>query len=79
MGGYLTQDPAVEKWVRMRESTAKHFRWNSRNVRVVGILGLVIPAGFMYLSLTYDRQSKGAFKWAAKGPSPKPAPVEDDE
>ncbi|KAF9321373.1 hypothetical protein BG000_002501 [Podila horticola] len=75
MGGYLTQDPAVEKWVRMRESTAKHFRWNARNVRTVGILGLVIPAGFLYLSVTYDRQ----FQWAAKGPSPKPAPVEDDE
>lgn len=54
MGGYLTQDPAVEKWVRMRESTAKHFRWNARNVRNVGILGLVIPAGFLYLSVTYD-------------------------
>lgn len=54
MGGYLTQDPAVEKWVRMRESTAKHFRWNARNVRTVGILGLVIPAGFLYLSVTYD-------------------------
>lgn len=50
----MTQDPAVEKWVRMRESTAKHFRWNARNVRNVGILGLVIPAGFLYLSVTYD-------------------------
>ncbi|CAO3573734.1 unnamed protein product [Mortierella alpina] len=45
MGGYLSPDPAVEKWVRMRESTAKHFQWNGRNIRTVAILGLVIPAG----------------------------------
>ncbi|KAF9571115.1 hypothetical protein EC968_001034 [Mortierella alpina] len=74
MGGYLTPDPAVEKWVRMRESTAKHFRWNSRNVRSMGILGLVIPAGIYYLASEYDAK----FKWAAKGPSPKAAPVEED-
>ncbi|KAG0214362.1 hypothetical protein BGX28_002179 [Mortierella sp. GBA30] len=74
MGGYLTPDPAVEKWVRMRESTAKHFRWNNRNVRSVGILGLVIPAGLYYIATKYD----GQFKWAAKGPSPKAAPVEED-
>ncbi|KAG9326089.1 hypothetical protein KVV02_002777 [Mortierella alpina] len=54
MGGYLTPDPAVEKWVRMRESTAKHFRWNSRNVRSIGLLGLVIPAGIYYLAVEYD-------------------------
>ena len=54
MAGYLQQDPAVEKWVRMRESTAKHFRWNARNVRTIGILGLVIPAGILYLATEYN-------------------------
>jgi hypothetical protein len=54
MGGYLTQDPAVEKWVRMRESTAKHFAWNARNVRTVGILGLVIPGALLYLAVATD-------------------------
>ncbi|KAF9291815.1 hypothetical protein BKA57DRAFT_499566 [Linnemannia elongata] len=75
MGGYLTHDPAVEKWVRMRESTAKHFAWNTRNVRSVGILGLVIPGALLYLSVVTD----GQFKWAAKGPSPKAAPVEEED
>ncbi|KAF9954149.1 hypothetical protein BGZ72_004799 [Mortierella alpina] len=74
MGGYLSPDPAVEKWVRMRESTAKHFRWNSRNIRSVGILGLVIPAGIYYFAAKYDAKAK----WAAIGPSPKAAPVEED-
>ncbi|KAF8937771.1 hypothetical protein EDD21DRAFT_363766 [Dissophora ornata] len=67
MAGYLTPDPAIEKWVRMRESTAKYFRWSGRNIRSVGILGLVVPAGLLYLAVKYDRQ----FQWAAKGPSPK--------
>ncbi|KAF9920590.1 hypothetical protein FBU30_009556 [Linnemannia zychae] len=75
MGGYLTQDPAVEKWVRMRESTAKHFAWNTRNVRSIGLLGLVIPAALLYLAT----ETAGQYKWAAKGPSPKAAPAQDDE
>jgi hypothetical protein len=54
MGGYLTTDPAVEKWVRMRESTAQYYRWNSRNIRSVGLLGLVIPAGLLYLAANYQ-------------------------
>lgn len=54
MGGYLTHDPAVEKWVRMRETTARHFAWNARNVRSVGILGLVIPGALLYLSVVTD-------------------------
>ncbi|KAF9291428.1 hypothetical protein BGZ68_004076 [Mortierella alpina] len=74
MGGYLSPDPAVEKWVRMRESTAKHFRWNSRNVRSIGLLGLVVPAGIYYLAVKYDAKAN----WAAMGPSPKAAPVEED-
>ncbi|KAG0056845.1 hypothetical protein BGZ83_003139 [Gryganskiella cystojenkinii] len=75
MAGYLQPDPAVEKWVRMRESTAKHFRWNARNVRTVAGLGLVIPAGILYLAVAYDRK----FDWVAKGPSPKAAPVEEED
>ncbi|KAF9187410.1 hypothetical protein BGZ51_001316 [Haplosporangium sp. Z 767] len=74
MGGYLTPDPAVEKWVRMRESTAKHFRWNSRNIRSVGLLGLVIPAGLLYFAAKYDRK----VDWRAMGPSPQDAPAEAD-
>ncbi|KAF9351934.1 hypothetical protein BGX34_000270 [Mortierella sp. NVP85] len=73
MGGYLQPDPAVEKWIRMRDSQAQYFRWSSRNIRSVAALGLVIPAGLLYLSLAYNNQ----FKWAAKGPSPKPADAED--
>ncbi|KAF9101241.1 hypothetical protein BGX27_011555 [Mortierella sp. AM989] len=75
MGGYLTHDPAVEKWVRMRESTAQHYRWNSRNIRIVGILGLVIPAGIYYLASNYEYK----FKWVAQGPQPKAAAVEEEE
>ncbi|KAI1297619.1 hypothetical protein EDD11_007012 [Mortierella claussenii] len=75
MGGYLTPDPAVEKWVRMRESTMDHFRWNNRNVRTVAILGLVIPVGIYYLAAKYENH----FHWVAKGPSPKSkAPQEED-
>ncbi|KAG0229634.1 hypothetical protein B0O80DRAFT_455568 [Mortierella sp. GBAus27b] len=74
MGGYLTTDPAVEKWVRMRESTAQYYRWNSRNIRSVALLGLVIPAGLLYLGANYQNQ----FQWAAKGPSPKPKNAEED-
>ncbi|KAG0353404.1 hypothetical protein BC939DRAFT_440958 [Gamsiella multidivaricata] len=74
MGGYLTPDPAIEKWVRMRESTAPYFRWSARNVRSVALLGLVIPAGILFVAEKYDRQ----FQWAAKGPSPK-APAEKEE
>ncbi|GJJ72661.1 hypothetical protein EMPS_05019 [Entomortierella parvispora] len=75
MAGYLQQDPAVEKWIRMRESTAKHFRWNARNVRTVGILGLIIPAGILYLATEYN----GTSKWAAQGPSPKVAAVAEED
>ncbi|KAF9205191.1 hypothetical protein BGZ49_004367 [Haplosporangium sp. Z 27] len=75
MGGYLTPDPAVEKWVRMRESTAKNFRWNSRNVRIVGILGLVIPAGIYYLAAEYEYK----FKWTAQGPQRKVAAVAEED
>ncbi|KAF9356725.1 hypothetical protein BGX26_004839 [Mortierella sp. AD094] len=75
MGGYLTPDPAVEKWVRMRESTAKHFRWNARNVRSVGLLGLVIPVGIYYVATEYEYK----FKWAAQGPQPKVAAVEEED
>ncbi|KAF9974695.1 hypothetical protein BGZ73_001853 [Actinomortierella ambigua] len=64
MGEYLQKDPAVEKWVRMRESTAQHFRWSPRNIRTIGLLGLVVPAGLLYLSVQYDRK----FDWAAKRP-----------
>ncbi|KAG0303802.1 hypothetical protein BGZ98_006275 [Dissophora globulifera] len=67
MGGYLTHDPAVEKWIRMRESTARHFRWNNRNVRLVSVLGLAIPAGILYLAVNYERKAN----WAAMGPSRK--------
>ncbi|KAF9897525.1 hypothetical protein BX616_005451 [Lobosporangium transversale] len=67
MGGYLTPDPAIEKWVRMRESTAKYFRWNGRNLRNVGILGLVIPAGLYYLASEYETKTR----WSALGPSRK--------
>ncbi|KAG0233690.1 hypothetical protein BGW42_007276 [Actinomortierella wolfii] len=65
MGEYLHKDPAVEKWVRMRESTAQHFKWSPRNIRTIGILGLVIPAGLMYLSLEYDHK----VDWTAKRPA----------
>ncbi|KAF9159541.1 hypothetical protein DFQ27_002925 [Actinomortierella ambigua] len=65
MGEYLHKDPAVEKWVRMRESTAQHFRWSPRNIRSIGLLGLVVPAGLLYLSVEYDRK----FNWAAKRPT----------
>lgn len=54
MGGYLHPDPAVEKWIRMRDSHAQFFRWNSRNLRSVGALGLAIPAGLMYLAVVYN-------------------------
>ncbi|KAF9430938.1 hypothetical protein BGZ76_000644 [Entomortierella beljakovae] len=75
MGGYLTTDPAVEKWVRMRESTAKHFRWNGRNIRTLGLLGLVIPAGVYYLADEYNYK----FKWTAQKAVAKPvAQVEED-
>ncbi|KAF9959061.1 hypothetical protein BGZ65_000904 [Modicella reniformis] len=74
MGGYLTQDPAIEKWVRMRESTAQHFRWSTRNIRSIGFLGLVIPAGILYFAAKYNNQ----FHWAAKGPS-QPKSVEEED
>ncbi|KAF9584521.1 hypothetical protein BGW38_006152 [Lunasporangiospora selenospora] len=75
MGGFLTPDPAVEKWVRMRESTNKYFRWNSRNLGFVGVLGLVIPAGIYYLA----DQNQNRFHWAAQGPSRKVAATEEQE
>ncbi|KAF9173172.1 hypothetical protein BGX21_008735 [Mortierella sp. AD011] len=75
MGGYLTTDPAVEKWVRMRETTARHFRWNNRNVRTVGILGLVIPAGIYYIASEYQDK----LHWRAQKPQPKVAAVEEED
>ena len=54
MGGYLKQDPAVERWVRMRETGSPYFRWSPRNIRIAGGLGLVVPGIIMYYAVKYN-------------------------
>ncbi|KAI0303376.1 hypothetical protein B0F90DRAFT_1710527 [Multifurca ochricompacta] len=60
--GYVNNDPAVDRWNRMREDVYKHFRFTSR-ASWISLTGLVlVPSALVYLSAQQDLK----WKWSGK-------------
>ncbi|CAL1703719.1 unnamed protein product [Somion occarium] len=50
MADYIKKDPAIERWVEMKENVYKHFRFTPRTT-VIAILGILVwPGAVFYLS-----------------------------
>lgn len=45
----LMLDPAVEKWVHMKESTHAYYRFTPRTLRIAFLMGVAAPVGIFYL------------------------------
>ncbi|KAH9001759.1 hypothetical protein EDB92DRAFT_1939586 [Lactarius akahatsu] len=60
--GYVNNDPAVDRWNRMREDVYKHFRFTSR-ASWISLTGLVlVPSALLYFSAQQDLK----WKWNGK-------------
>ncbi|KAF8478930.1 hypothetical protein DFH94DRAFT_693318 [Russula ochroleuca] len=60
--GYVNNDPAVDRWNRMREDVYKHFRFTSR-ASWISLTGMVlVPGALLYLSAQQDSK----WNWTGK-------------
>ncbi|KAI0094099.1 hypothetical protein BDY19DRAFT_297810 [Irpex rosettiformis] len=61
-GGPVRPDPAIERWVNMREDVYKTFRWTPKTT-MTGIVGLIVFPGLIYWAAS---STDLKYKWAGK-------------
>ncbi|GLB35285.1 putative nadh ubiquinone oxidoreductase [Lyophyllum shimeji] len=50
----VKEDPAIERWNRMREDAYLHFRWTRRTVQSAVVGFIVVPGIVYYLASKYQ-------------------------
>ncbi|KZV65851.1 hypothetical protein PENSPDRAFT_689514 [Peniophora sp. CONT] len=56
MGHAVHDDPALERWNAMREGAWAHFKLTKRNARPILVMGVLIPAGLLWLAASSDNK-----------------------
>ncbi|VDC05355.1 unnamed protein product [Peniophora sp. CBMAI 1063] len=56
MGHSVHDDPALERWNAMREGAWAHFKLTKRNTRPILMMGVIIPAGLLWLAASSDNK-----------------------
>ncbi|KAF8892695.1 hypothetical protein BD779DRAFT_1205329 [Infundibulicybe gibba] len=62
MAGHGAEDPAIERFNRMREEAYKNFRWTRQTTRTA-LLGFIIVPGVIYY---FSNQYHMKWDWVAK-------------
>ncbi|KAF8061458.1 hypothetical protein FPV67DRAFT_1509065 [Lyophyllum atratum] len=62
----VKEDPAIERWNRMREDAYLHFRWTRRTVRTAVVGFVVVPGIVYYLASKYQDK----FVWTQRKGEP---------
>jgi len=60
------EDPAIERWNRMREEAYIHFRWTRKTVRTAVVGFVVVPGIVYYLASKYQYK----FDWLQRKGEP---------
>ncbi|KAF8226185.1 hypothetical protein L208DRAFT_1303085, partial [Tricholoma matsutake] len=60
--GLCQEDPAIERWNRMRQDAHLNFRWTRRTTRTAVLGFIIVPGMVYYLASKYNLK----FNWTKR-------------